>query len=166
MSPPCNGGQKQGLYPCPLAGAGGQHILDTYCQLPCGLKVGNGRGWSSAPFLLALVPLHHITIVELRAGGPRSWSKDASLRKKKCSPTCPLVAPGRAGRYTDVSTQWAVRPDNVSSLGCPQKSSLEGTVYPKHLVQSGTSSSDDSHENMTDYLTFNHTCVLIYTFLV
>lgn len=42
------------------------NISWSYCQLPCGLKVGNGRGWSSAPFLLALVPLHHITIVELR----------------------------------------------------------------------------------------------------
>ena len=37
------------------------NVYWSYCQLPCGLRVRNGGGWSTAPFLLTLVSLHHIT---------------------------------------------------------------------------------------------------------
>ena len=33
------------------------NVYWSYCQLPCGLRVRNGGGWSTAPFLLTLVLL-------------------------------------------------------------------------------------------------------------
>lgn len=42
MSPPCNGGQSRGLYPCPHAGNGGQCIL---ILLPAALWPCGGKWW-------------------------------------------------------------------------------------------------------------------------
>lgn len=63
--PHATGGRAGGCNPALTQGME-VNVYWSYSQLPCGLGVGNGGRWSTAPFLLALVPLHHITIVELR----------------------------------------------------------------------------------------------------
>ena len=104
---------------------------------------------------------------ELKWGPKRQYMLKELNTKKKCSPLPAHWLPQeRAGRYTDVSTQWAVEARQCLQLGLPTEILIGGDSMPQTSCPGGTSSSDDSHENMTDYLTFNHTCVLIYTFLV
>ena len=112
------------------------NVYWSYCQLPCGLGVGNGGGWFTAPFLLTLVSLHHIT--NSGAEGLEVLGAEVRMllygKKKKCSHLPAHWLPQeRAGMYPYVSVQWAVEARQCLQIGLPTEI-LTG-VCPKHLVQ-------------------------------
>lgn len=66
--PPCNGGWSRGKYPRPHAGTG--RSMYTSLIASCPVAIGWGMGGVYSPFLLALVPLHQVTVEELGGWRP------------------------------------------------------------------------------------------------